>query len=131
MLLFEVLAKTGIYTVKAAEFPADSVDVNLLKIVENSENKGVPNWYVYMIRTARGHLYTGISTDVRRRLAEHAQGRVGARSLRGKGPLALVWQCRVDDRSQASRLEYRIKQLSRHDKERLVCGELAVEELQT
>jgi putative endonuclease len=125
-LLFEVLAKTGIYTVKAAKFPADRVDAGILKIVKNSENKGLSGWFVYMIRTAGGQLYTGISTDVQRRLAEHEQGRAGAKSLRGKGPLALVWQCRAIDRSTASRLEYRIKQLSRQDKERLLSGEITV-----
>jgi putative endonuclease len=127
MLLFEVLAKTGIYTVKATKFPADRVDPGILKMVKNSENKGLSGWHVYMIRTARGQLYTGISTDVQRRLAEHEQGRAGAKSLRGKGPLALVWQCEANDRSHASQLEYRIKQLSRQDKERLVSGEITVD----
>jgi putative endonuclease len=102
-----------------------------LKFVKNSGNQGLSGWHVYMIRTAQGHLYTGISTDVDRRLAEHESGRAGARSLRGKGPLALVWQCPASDRSEASRLEYRIKQLSRRDKHRLVAGELDVMTLAT
>ena len=46
-------------------------------------------WSLYLIRDAAGRLYTGISTDVARRLAEHAAGR-GARALRGRGPLALA-----------------------------------------
>jgi len=81
-------------------------------------------WYVYLVQTARGLLYTGISTDPRRRLGEHESGRKGARSLRGKGPLALVFQYEAGSRSQAARLEARIKQLHRRDKLKLVSGEL-------
>lgn len=49
------------------------------------------DWSLYMIRDGHGCLYTGISTDVTRRLTEHASG-MGARALRGKGPLELVFQ---------------------------------------
>ncbi|MBZ6429362.1 MAG: hypothetical protein LBE94_22475, partial [Kalamiella piersonii] len=45
----------------------------------------------------------------------------GARALRGKGPLALVYHCDAGDRAAASRLEYRVKQLSRQQKLRLVA----------
>lgn len=48
-------------------------------------------------------LYTGISTDVQRRLAEHQSGK-GARALRGRGPLQLVWQQSVGEQSLALRL---------------------------
>ena len=79
-------------------------------------------WHIYLLRCANGDLYTGISTDVRRRLQQHADNR-GARSLRGKGPLQLVFRRAVGNRSQALRLEYRVKQLSRQQKEALVRGE--------
>lgn len=95
-------------------------------IVKKTESESVTTWFVYMIRTAGGQLYTGITTDVQRRLDEHTSGSKGARFLRGKGPLELVWQCSVPDRSVASRLEYRIKQLSRKDKHRLLAGSLDV-----
>jgi len=78
-----------------------------------------------MLRTRQGTLYTGITTDVQRRLAEHQSGKAGARSLRGKGPLQLVWQCPVLNRSTASRLEAALKRLSKSNKERIVRGELA------
>ncbi|ACZ75506.1 Excinuclease ABC C subunit domain protein [Dickeya parazeae Ech586] len=76
-------------------------------------------WFVYLLRTGSGWLYTGITTDVDRRLAEHQNGK-GARSLRGKGPLMLVYHCVAGDRSTALKWEYRIKQLSKLQKERLV-----------
>ena len=79
-------------------------------------------WFVYMIRTASGTLYTGISTDPERRLAEHSGDSRGAKSLRGKGPLELVFSIPACDRSEASRLEARIKKLPRSDKNKLVCG---------
>lgn len=87
----------------------------------------VANWSVYLLRCADGSLYTGISTDVQRRLLEHSgeagSGR-GAKALRGKQPLTLVFQQEVTDKSSALQLEYRIKQLSRADKERLIAGGL-------
>ena len=85
------------------------------------------DWSVYMVRTASGALYTGISTDVHRRFAEHQAGAPkGARSLRGKGPLELVFSSPAGDRSRASRLEWHIKQLPRQRKEALVLGELSL-----
>ncbi|MEC5342818.1 GIY-YIG nuclease family protein [Brenneria populi] len=76
-------------------------------------------WHLYILRTSGGMLYTGITTDVKRRLRQHQAGK-GAKALRGKGELALVFQCRAGDRSSALKLEYRIKQLSKSQKERLV-----------
>jgi putative endonuclease len=85
-----------------------------------------PEWFVYMIRTARGALYTGITTDVDRRLAEHQAGAPkGARSLRGKGPLELVFRAPAGNRSQASRIEWRIKQWPRVRKEALARGDIS------
>lgn len=85
------------------------------------------DWFVYMVRTARGSLYTGITTDVERRFSEHQGGAPrGARSLRGKGPLELVFSAPAGDRSRASRLEWRIKQWPRPRKEALARGELSL-----
>ena len=80
-------------------------------------------WYLYLIRCGDGSLYTGISTDVERRFAAHATNR-GARRLRGRGPLELVYSRALGDRSVASRVEHRVKRLNRSDKERLIRGEL-------
>lgn len=85
-------------------------------------------WSLYLVRDAGGRLYTGISTDVGRRLAEHAAGR-GARALRGRGPLTLAWHQPVGDRSRALRLEYRLKRRSKADKEALARAECTLESL--
>mgnify|MGYP005845112299 CR=1 FL=1 len=81
----------------------------------------MPVWFVYMVRTAQGQLYTGISTDPLRRLRQH-QGLLtgGAKALRGKGPLSLVYQTVYPDRASASKAEYQLKQLSKTAKEELV-----------
>ena len=78
-------------------------------------------WYLYMLRMPSGMLYTGITIDVTRRVAQHQAGK-GAKALRGKGELELVFHCQVGDRSMALRLEYRVKQLSKTQKERLVTN---------
>ena len=78
-------------------------------------------WFVYLVRTGAGALYAGISTDPERRLRQHQSGK-GARALRGKGPLSLVWQQEVQGKGEALRLEYRLKQQSKAFKERLVLN---------
>jgi putative endonuclease len=88
----------------------------------------VKTWYLYLIRCADGTLYTGISKDVARRLAEHRSGK-GARYLRGRGPLALVRMIRVGDRSSATRIEARVKKFSRTKKEDLIQGKTKIRDL--
>ena len=78
-------------------------------------------WHVYLIRCADGSLYTGITTDVERRLAEHRAGK-GAKYLRGRGPLELAYSRPIGDRAAASREEARIKRLSKAAKEALIAG---------
>lgn len=78
-------------------------------------------WHVYIVRTRLDTLYTGIATDVQRRLAEHESGtHPGAKYLRGKGPLELVFVYRAGGRDLASRIEHRIKSLSRGAKNQLL-----------
>lgn len=85
------------------------------------------NWFVYIIRCANNTLYTGITTDLDRRLLEH-QGKSGkgAKYLKGRGPLTMVWKTTVKNRSMASRLEHQIKQLSKEHKELLIQGNFSV-----
>jgi putative endonuclease len=76
-------------------------------------------WSLYLLKCADGTVYTGIATDVRRRIAEHEYGKRGARYLRGRGPLSLLYECEVGDRSLATRLEIQVKKLSRAEKVRV------------
>ncbi|MBT9566814.1 MAG: GIY-YIG nuclease family protein [Thiobacillus sp.] len=75
-------------------------------------------WVVYILRCADGSLYTGITTDIDRRLAEHNGGAVapGARYTRSRRPVALAYTEPADSRSAATRREAAIKRLDRSRK---------------
>lgn len=75
-------------------------------------------WTVYVARCRDGTLYTGITTDPPRRLAEHNAG-TGAAYTRTRRPVALVYCEIVTDRSSALRREHAIRRLSRAAKEAL------------
>lgn len=80
-------------------------------------------WFVYIIRCADDTLYTGITTDLTRRMREHnAQGRLTAKYLRGKAPLKLVFQLEAQNKSTALQKEIQIKKLSKQQKEQLIAS---------
>ena len=76
-------------------------------------------WYLYILRCGDGTLYTGITTDVARRLEAHRQGR-GAKYTRGRGPLELVYQEECGTHSLALKRELEVKALPRPEKERII-----------
>jgi putative endonuclease len=84
---------------------------------------------IYIVRCADGSYYTGIALDVARRIIEHEESPRGAKYLKGRGPLTLEYSEIVGDRSIASKLEYRIKQLSRMDKQALIDGQMPLSDL--
>nr|WP_301541987.1 GIY-YIG nuclease family protein [Shewanella sp. KJ2020] len=87
-----------------------------------SEIEQVSMWYLYLIRCANGHLYTGITTDVVRRFNEHqSSSPKAAKYLRGKGPLTLMYQEQVGTRSDALKREIAVKKLSRSQKLALIA----------
>ena len=78
-------------------------------------------WYLYVVRCHDGSLYTGISTDVGRRFAQHqGKGDTGSKYLKGKGPLTLVFKKKVGSKGLALQVERRVKKLSKARKERLI-----------
>ena len=79
-------------------------------------------WYLYILRCGDGTLYTGITTDVEKRLAVHRAGK-GAKYTRGRSPLELVYRERLPDHSAALKREHEIKSLSRAEKEKLVANQ--------
>ena len=79
-------------------------------------------WHLYVIRTVSGHLYAGITTDVRRRYQEHLTGsRKAARFLRANPPQEVAFKRRIGSRSMALKVEYRFKQLPKRDKEAIIA----------
>lgn len=73
-------------------------------------------WYVYIAECADGTLYTGITTDLERRFKEHNDSKLGAKYTRRRRPVKFVFSREFSNKSDASKEEYRIKQLSRDDK---------------
>ena len=86
------------------------------------------DWYIYLVRCRDGSLYTGITTDVDRRFAEH-QGNSGAKYFRGRGPLALVFQKKLGSRSLGLAVESRVKKLSKPRKEEMVRSNTRIDEI--
>jgi len=76
-------------------------------------------WHVYIVRCRDGSLYTGIALDVERRITEHRANK-GAKYLRGRGPIELVFQKKIGDKGAALKLEQEIKRLPKSQKEALV-----------
>jgi putative endonuclease len=77
-------------------------------------------WCVYMLRCSDDSLYTGVTTDLKRRVSEHRSGK-GSKYVRSRLPAEAVYVELGHDHSSALSREYEIKQLSKDDKERL-CG---------
>ena len=78
-------------------------------------------WCVYMVRCADNSLYTGIATDIDRRVTEHnSTGNLAAKYTRARQPVSLVYHETSESRSAASQREYRLKRLSKKAKETLV-----------
>jgi|GEM_PF-626962 len=85
------------------------------------KNEGERRWYVYLLECEGGSIYTGITTDLRRRMTEHAAG-TAARFTRAFSPLRLraAWRCA--DRSTATAAEQWIKRLGSKQKRQLDSG---------
>lgn len=79
------------------------------------------SYWLYILQCGDGTLYTGITTDVERRLALHQQGR-GAKYTRGRGPLKVVYREPCADRAGALRREWAVKHLSRAEKLALIAA---------
>ena len=76
-------------------------------------------WYLYILRCKDDSLYTGITTDVEKRLEAHRSGK-GAKYTRGRAPLALVYKEECGEHSDALRRELEIKGLTREEKLTLI-----------
>ena len=110
-------AITCAYTMKYCQeneskfYQVDSVDTFLTPISK---------WKVYMLRCTDDSLYTGVTTDLKRRVSEHNSSDKGAKYTKGKRPVSLVyWENRAD-KVDAMQREYVIKKLSRKEKLELI-----------
>lgn len=81
-----------------------------------------PPWYVYIVQCKDFTLYTGITTNLSRRLQEHNSPKQGARYTRPRQPVELVYREAVQSRSAAASREYQIKQLTPEKKKQLIAN---------
>ncbi|WP_394221223.1 GIY-YIG nuclease family protein [Alteromonas gracilis] len=86
-----------------------------------NQNDTTKTWYLYLIENKLGQIYTGITTDPKRRIAQHrGELKGGAKSLKGKSPLGFRAIFEVDCKSNAAKLEYAVKRMSRPQKDRII-----------
>ena len=82
--------------------------------------KSSDKWYVYILQCSDNSLYTGITTNIQRRVMEHNGSIGGAKYTRSRRPVNLVYQEDCEDRSSASKREMEIKKLSSEKKRSLI-----------
>ena len=80
------------------------------------------NYVVYLLECADGTFYTGVTTDMARRLTEHNEGVRGAKYTKARRPVTVVYQEAASSRSEAQKREYVLRHLSRVEKQRLAAG---------
>jgi putative endonuclease len=80
-------------------------------------------WYLYIARCNGNTFYTGVTTDVKRRIEQHNDG-TGAKYTRGRAPIELIYCAQYANRSEAQIEEARIKKLNRKQKDLLVSEKL-------
>lgn len=73
------------------------------------------SWYVYILECKDDSLYTGITNNIEKRMITHKSGK-GSKYVRWKGFSRLLHTIEVNDKSEAAKLEYQIKQMDRNDK---------------
>lgn len=87
-------------------------------------------YYVYILRCEDNSLYTGITTDVARRFSEHMADKVkGAKYTKAHKPKEIAAAWKVGGKSEASKLEYRIKKLPKAEKEKLILNKAESSEI--
>jgi putative endonuclease len=87
-------------------------------------------WSVYLIRCNDNSLYTGISNNVTKRFETHQNGNGNTtKYTRCRRPLQLVFQVFIGSKSQASKMECKIKKLTKDKKEQLISGNIKIKDL--
>jgi putative endonuclease len=86
-------------------------------------HRPIMTYSLYILRCADGTYYTGITTDVTRRIGEHnGRSRCGAKYTASRRPVTLVYEDNFPSRSTALKEELRVKKLTRAQKQDLISG---------
>jgi putative endonuclease len=73
------------------------------------------SWFLYILQCVDGTLYTGITTDIFRRISQHENGK-GAKYTKGRSPFKIIYTETHNNRSEASKREVEVKRMSRGEK---------------
>ena len=77
-------------------------------------------WFLYVLQCSDDSYYTGVTTDLNRRLKEHNTSNRGAKYTRARRPVKLIYFSEHKDRSSAQKSEYMFKQMTRKQKEEII-----------
>jgi len=88
--------------------------------MDKTEKPPPQSWWVYILKCADNTLYTGVTTDVERRVDEHNHDKLGAKYTKARRPVRLLYQEVCENRSEACKRESAIKKLKRREKLALV-----------
>ena len=78
-------------------------------------------FYFYIVRCADNSLYSGITTNLKRRVGEHNSKKLGAKYTRGKQPVQLIHYEKFSSKSAAMKREWEVKKLTKKEKELLLA----------
>ena len=78
------------------------------------------HWFLYVLLCSDGSYYTGVTTDVERRLKEHNTSHRGAKYTKTRRPVKVIYLTPFGDRSSAQKAEYDFKKLTRKQKEKII-----------
>lgn len=81
-------------------------------------------WLVYILKCADGTFYTGITTDIKRRVKEHNSSSLGAKYTRGRRPVKLIYSLELKNKSLAAKEECRIKKMTKKEKKILTYAHI-------
>ena len=121
------------YGVVTAVESIDCEDVSFAQVLVNGDLRWVlvediskdpmgNKWFLYVLNCSDGTYYTGITTDVIRRLHEHNFTKKGAKYTRSRRPSKVVFCHEYESRSASAKAEYRFRRLSRQEKEKIIQG---------
>ena len=77
-------------------------------------------WFLYVVHCSDGTLYTGVTTDIGRRIREHNTGNRGAKYTKARRPVRLIYQVGFENRSTVQRAEHKFKKLTRKQKNEVI-----------
>ena len=77
-------------------------------------------WFLYVLKCNDGTLYTGVTTNIQRRLKEHNTSSRGAKYTKARRPVEVIYWKSFKNQSSAQKAEYKFKQLTREQKEKMI-----------